>query len=192
MSRTLLSTLLAATTVVGILFFARAMLASMSPDAQARGQREVVLPIETLVPGELRIVKIGDRPIFLLRPTAAQWQAIHRTDAHVWDVGMPAWQPAVDAFVYLGVDTEWGCPLALVPPGQSTLVKFHLSAHDRRPAEWTGGYVSPTCLRTSYDLAGRTLRTDRFTYNGFTQDVPNLTPVPVRRSGQAFVATLSH
>ena len=183
--RAVLALLVAGTALGGLASTAFFFAKGLKPGPQALDAFEVPLPVSELVPGQPRSIETPADPILLLRPTAAQWRAVRRLDGEVWDRSMANWHPEIDAFAYFGADTGLGCPLRDVPPGQSTLVLFRSDDKVRGKPVWEGGYVSE-CLRESYDHAGRTIRTERFTFNGFAPPSPNLKPVIVRRHGAQF------
>lgn len=183
--RAVLALLVAGTALGGLASAAFFFAKTLRPGPQALDALEVPLPVSELVPGQPRSVATPNGTILLLRPTAAQWQAVRRLDGEVWDRSMANWHPEIDAFAYLGADTGFGCPLRDVPPGQSTLVLFGSDDAATGQPVWVGGYASE-CFRESYDHAGRTIRTRRFSFNGFNVSSPNLKPVIVRRHGARF------
>ena len=159
-------------------------ISSLEPSARARTAAEFVLPAEALLPGVPKVLDVSGRPLVLLRPTDAQLAALKRLDSHVWDPSRSSYNAGLGAFVFWGVDTRRGCTVRYVPPGESVLVRI-----SRPEAQWLGGFSSDIC-ESAYDLAGRTIRTRSYSYNGFTFATPNLRSALVRRSGQQFVVSL--
>ena len=156
---------------------------ALKPNPRGRNDDTYVttLVIKGIRDGELQSVRVGNRNLFIFRPTPVQWQNIHRLDAHVWDPGMAAWNPQLGAFFYWGYGTLR--PYTLIEePVQGTHPKrqpWEPGWEPDRPL-WQGGYIDID-RDMSYDYAGRAIRDLDYTYTGFSLDVPNLWPAQVEQ-----------
>ncbi len=153
---------------VGFLF-----LSSLAPSTKAKSNAEFVMPIPKLESGTLITLRVNDRNVFMLRPDAAQRKSITQLDAKVWNAAQDAYVPELDAYVYWGISTRWGCILQEKPA-----VEYRAVSEDGKK-QWLGGYWDPIC-EVSYDYAGRTIRSQAFSYNGYTAEFPNLAKPKLR------------
>lgn len=183
--RAVLRRLLQLAGVAGMCTAAAMFAASLRPGPAADAAGDTALPLRELTTGVPLKLMHGELPIFFFRPSPEQWQVLRILDMHVWDAAMPAYSNEIDAFVYLGLDTEAGCELKLLPAGESLLIRRSTLASRSR---WPGGYAARRCQGGSYDLVGRKLRTYAFTDNGDTREAPGLRPLRVVAYGHsAFV-----
>lgn len=182
--RAALAFVVVAALLIGFVGVAAALFGSLRPSAQAVAADEVELPIAQLVAGRIVRLSVRGRPVLVLRPTPEQMRSVRLMDAHVWNPSLASFKPVIDAFVYAGTDTRFGCELMQVEPGESTLVKYPAPGRD---AEWVGGYVDRCGFAASYDLAGRAIRTRSMTYSGFDAELRNLDTYDVRISGGRYV-----
>jgi len=154
--------LLAMTGAIAIIYI---FAASMRPSARAIADAQYLLDVSTLTPGKPLIFKDLNRPIFVYRPTQEEWNDIKFLDSHVWDRNYGGYETNSGVFVFWGISTHVPCVLVHIPKGKSTLSNV--------AGVWLGGYFDP-CGDSSYDYAGRTIKTYTYTKNGYNAEVPNL------------------
>ena len=165
--RQLLSRSIGALALLGALCMIGVLASALRPSGRARSDAELVFPVPELVPGQLVIVHVGARPLFILRPTEEQRASVATLDAYVGNVTSDAFVPALGAYVYWGLSTKFDCELREQRPQDSRLLGMD------RSARWLGGYWDPTC-EVSYDYSGRAIKEWRFTFNGYTGSYPGL------------------
>lgn len=143
----------------------------------------MTLDLTALTPGKVGVFEVWSRPLFVLRPNAAQRQSIAGLDAHVADPRTDNYVPQLDAYVYWGYSTNRGCYLEEKSPQLPPLL-------DIAPqAQWLGGYWSGDC-DASYDYADRTIITYEFTFNGYTAPLPNLSHPKLRIVGNEVIVQM--
>jgi hypothetical protein len=169
-----------ALTVIGLGYAAVPFLLSLAPSERARNSATFVLPLPVLEPGRLAILRINERPIFLLRPNEEQTRSIALLDGHVWNASKGNYVRELDAYVYWGTSTKWGCLLQDKPAQDTGMTK---------KGEWLGGFWDPAC-EVSYDYAGRTIKTWEFTFNGYTGEFTNLVQPKFKVEGGNLIVSL--
>ena len=126
---------------------------------------EVQFP--TLIEGQPIILDIGGNPLIVLKPSKEQWSDIRFLDSYVTNKKYKSFNKEIGVFAYWGISTRREvCDLTVKPHANSPL-------RDTKDAQWFGGYWDPVC-EVSYDYAGRSINTYRYSYNGFVGDYPNL------------------
>jgi ubiquinol-cytochrome c reductase iron-sulfur subunit len=155
--------------LVGVAALAWMFASSMSISAttrEIRGTDISAAAVAAIEPGEVAEFLPFGRPLFVLRPTPDQLRAVVELDEHVWNHQWSGYDADHGLFIYWGISTRLGCNLEHIPPGASPL---GVGVGGR----WLGGYFDP-CHDSSYDYAGRTIKSFPYSRNGFTADVPNL------------------
>ena len=185
--RSIIYGVLAMLVLAGAMALVSVGVAALRPSDRAHANAQIELPISSLQEGVPLTVQVNNIPLILLRPTQAQKEAIAHLDAHVWDSSLSAWKAEIEAFAYWGWETQFGCDLRYVPPGESIRVKYN----PQSDAKWLGGYVGDRCGNAAYDLAGRTIKDEQLSYNGYTGRQPNLESPVIRRSGERFFVSLN-
>lgn len=110
-------------------------------------------------------------------------RSIAALDGHVWNTAKSSYVKELDAYLYWGTSTGWGCVLEEKPPQESQLKNWN------EKAQWLGGFWDPQC-EVSYDYAGRTIRTWEFTFNGYTGEFANLIPPKFTLEGGKLIVSL--
>lgn len=152
--------LTASTAVVGAVgagFAAYPFIASWNPSARAQGAgAPVAQDISKLEPGQRLVLQWRGKPIWIVRRTQAQLDALPALDGRLRDPGSdnPEQQPAYarnptrsikpEIAVLVGICTHLGC---------SPLFKPEMVPEPFDP-EWKGGFFCP-CHNSRFDLAGR-------------------------------------
>lgn len=170
-------------TVMGLLGIGLATIPffrSMSPSSSIKANAKFVVDLSDLRPGVLKIVETPVGPVFILRPNAEQLRSIASLDAHVWHPEQIAYSKEVDAFIYWGISTRFGCELLEKKAPRSILTEFYDSG------TWLGGYWDPAC-EVSYDYAGRAIKNGEFTFNGYNMEYPNLDVPRFKRHGDKLI-----
>ena len=180
--RVLVSTV-SAFALFGVAASAIPFVSSLAPSERAKDYAKFVFQIPKLEPGHLYTLQVNGRLLFILRPDQKQLESISQLESHVWDTTKGAYVNELDAFVYWGMSTRWGCDLQEKPAEDSGLREWSVKA------QWLGGYWDPRC-EVSYDYAGRALRRWEFSYNGYADELPNLRKPNVKISGRTLVVSL--
>jgi ubiquinol-cytochrome c reductase iron-sulfur subunit len=152
-------------TAVGFAVTAYVFISSLSPSARAKSESEHYIEIADLKPGEVLIVQVYGLPLYIHRASKEELNDLHLLDAHVWNKTYSGFNDKQDIFVYWGQSTRSICSLVHLPKGDSRIKEMG--------AVWLGGYYDP-CRDSSYDYAGRTIKTYLYSGNGLTAEVPNL------------------
>jgi len=173
----------AAFSLLSVSAVAYSFLSSLAPSERAKNDAELALPLPDLVRGQLLVLRVNGRPLFLLRPDAHQLESIATLDQDVWHPHRSNWVPELHAFAYWGTSRHFGCELSNVPVGDSTFLppSYHLN--------WLGGYWDPQC-KTTYDYAGRAIRNRYRTFTDFAPEVPNLRRPQIRILGDRLLISL--
>ncbi len=159
---------------------------SLGLSKKADNDSLISIEVKPLTLGELQIVDVKGKKLFLLKPSNAQLQSIQALNGHVWDANSHAFNEELGAFVYWGHSTKWGCPLELVPSKESRLLAWEPAA------QWLGGYWDQQC-EVSYDFAGRAIKTYGFTRNGYKQKHPSLeSPTIFEHSNGKYIVSIYH
>jgi len=74
----------AAFSLVGASAAAYPFLSSLAPSERAKNDAALALPLPDLVPGQLFLLRVDGRPLFLLPPDAHQLESIAKLDQDVW------------------------------------------------------------------------------------------------------------
>jgi len=174
----------AATSLLGLAMSAWPFAASMMPSAEAWSRTTVLVDMPELERGIPVRLEVEGTPLFILRPTEAQRQALRALDAHVWSENPSAYRADLDAYVVWGISQRFGCRLQDQPPQPSRITQF--DPH----AQWLGGYWDPWC-EVSYDYSGRAIHSYGFTFNGLTWvPEPLVTPAIFERQGNRYLLSL--
>jgi Rieske Fe-S protein len=167
---------LAGTSSVVVALVLWPLLRSLSPSDRAINDGEFIVRIEPIVEGKLQVVPVNNFPLFVLRPSAKQREAITSLDPYVFDKAHSYYSPALDAYVYWGVSTKWGCPLS------ERTTEDRQAFWPEAPNLWPGGYWGGHC-EVSYDYAGRTVADSARSFNGYAARWPNLDSPRIKVSG---------
>ena len=170
--RKLLTTAAAAVGGVGVGAAAVPFVQSMTPSARAKALgADVEIDIADLQPGKLMVVAWRGLPVWILRRTPEQLEAMRALESRLRDPNSEItsqqpdyatnWHRSVrpDLLVAVGICTHLGCSPAYRP--EHSIPKIG--------AWWRGGFLCP-CHDSQYDLAGRV-------YEG-TSPAPRNLPVP--------------
>jgi hypothetical protein len=156
----------------GVAVLAWVLGSSLSISATSREASGAEIPADRLAAiteGEVAEFVIFGTPLFVLRPSSRQLQALADMDSHVWNSRWSGYDEGHGLFIYWGVSTrfpEVPCKLQHIPPGPSPL-------GEGTGYRWLGGYLDP-CHDSSYDYAGRTIKSLPYTRVRFNAEVPNL------------------
>ncbi len=131
-----------------------------SERAKAAGA-PVEVDISTLKPGEKLTVEWRGKPVWIVRRTQEQLQALAQTTAQVADPDSkrtayptPEYARNVhrsikpEVFVAVGICSHLGC---------SPSDKFQPGAQPSLPDDWAGGFLCP-CHGSTFDMAGRVFK----------------------------------
>lgn len=165
MDRKILTRITVVFAAVGLLYFGYVLVRSMNPSDRAIAEAQYKIVLSEIKEGVLTEVDSRGGPLLVFRPSEEQWADIKFMDAHVWDTRHSGYNEEHDLFVYWGISTRFGCELSHLPKGESRIAEWG--------GVWLGGYFDH-CHDSSYDYAGRTIRTYEYTGSGFTLEVPNL------------------
>lgn len=155
---------------------AGAFLHSLAPSDRAINDAEFVVRLEPIVEGELQVVRVNESPLFVLRPNAKQRESIAAMDPYVFDKTHGYYSSELNAYVYWGVSTKWGCPLS------EKTAEDRQSLWPESPNLWRGGYWDGRC-EVSYDYAGRTVADPTRSFNGYAVRWPNLSSPRIHATG---------
>lgn len=132
------------------------LVSSLAPSERAKAMGAAVeVPIGDIAPGETKVVEWRGKPVWIMRRTEAQLQALEQVRGLADPESRKSEQPAYvsghhrsvkpEVFVAVGICTHLGCsPVAVPQNSGSTSV----------PDDWKGGFVCP-CHGSTFDLAGR-------------------------------------
>lgn len=168
--------------VVGCALVVMTLLRSLEPSDRAFNDAEFVVRLEPIMEGKLQVASVNGRPLFVLRPSRKQRESIAAMDPYVFDKTLGYYSAELDAYVYWGESTKWGCPLT-----EKTPEDRQVSWPDASNL-WAGGYWDGRC-EVSYDYAGRTVADSARSFNGYAAPWPNLRSPRMRASG--LVVTIS-
>ena len=120
----------AAFSLVGASAAAYPFLSSLAPSERAKNDAALALPLPDLVPGQLFLLRVDGRPLFLLPPDAHQLESIAKLDQDVWHAHRDNRSPQPNAFAFRGISLPGGRALHNVPAGESTFPppSYHLKA----------------------------------------------------------------
>jgi len=135
---------------------------TLAPSERAKAAgAPVEVDISTLKPGEKLTVEWRGKPVWIVRRTPEQLQALAQTTAQVADpdskrTAYPTPEYARNAhrsikpevFVAVGICSHLGC---------SPSDKFQPGAQPSLPDDWTGGFLCP-CHGSTFDMAGRVFK----------------------------------
>ena len=152
----------------------------MEPSQHAINTATYEIKVGELDIGVPKFHRQKGRLLIFLRPNENQLQTIKELDKHVWNPSLANFNSDLNAYVYWGENTRWGCELEHVPPGESRF------KDDDESAKWLGGYWDPLC-ESSYDYAGRTIKSWKYTRNGLNLEVPNLRKPILHRNAKGVV-----
>ena len=131
-----------------------------SEKAKAAGAA-VEADISALKPGEKMTVEWRGKPVWIIRRTPEQLEALKKTDGQVADpqserktYPIPEYAKnqgrsiKPEYFVAVGIFTHLGC---------SPSDKFQTGAQPSLPDDWQGGFLCP-CHGSTFDMAGRVFK----------------------------------
>ena len=141
--------------------------ASLGLSDRAKANSVVTIKVPELQRGKVLIVSVQGLPLVFLKPDIQQAESISLLNAHVWDINIKSYNKDLDAYVYWGLSTRYGCSLSHHEQQGSRLKEWS------NDAVWYGGYWDHSC-EVSYDYAGRAIKNHKYTFNGYTKQVENL------------------
>jgi ubiquinol-cytochrome c reductase iron-sulfur subunit len=142
---------------IGLTLLAIPFLSSWFPSAKTRDQgAPLEIDLENLAPGSMLTVSWRGKPIWILRRTQAELDALQNIDSNLRDpFSQESEQPEhmrnnyrslrPDILVLVGLCTHLGC-IPNYQPKQGTV-----------SPSWKGGFYCP-CHGSTYDLAGRVFK----------------------------------
>ena len=182
--RTALISVLAIMVIAGTVMVSYPFYASLKISAKAEDESLKVIQIPDLVRGKIERIDVNGEYLFILKPSISQEESIEHLNNHVWSRDRSSYKTELEAYVYWGFSTKWGCPLKHKPPSESLIIEREESA------VWLGGYWDDWCA-VSYDYAGRTIKTYGYTYTGYNAELPNLrTPTVFRRGRHGYTISI--
>lgn len=147
---------------VGGVFTAVPFVSTFSPSERARAAgAPVQVDISALKPGEKMTVEWRGKPVWVIRRTKEQLEALKKIEGQLADPNSDRKQyPTPDYakntwrsikpeyFVGVGICSHLGC---------SPSDKFTPGAQPSLPDDWTGGFLCP-CHGSTFDMAGRVFK----------------------------------
>lgn len=147
---------------VGVAAVAVPFVSSFQPSEKAKAAGAAVqVDISTLQPGEKRVVEWRGKPVWIMRRTPEQVEALAKLESELADpksvrTAYPTPEYAQnthrsikpDVLVAVGICTHLGCS-----PGD----KFTPGAQPSLPDDWPGGFLC-ACHGSTFDLAGRVFK----------------------------------
>ncbi len=148
---------------VGGLAAAVPFVASFAPSERAKAAgAPVEVDISALKPGEKQVVEWRGKPVWIVKRTPEQLEALKKTDAQVADPKSlrnpgeltPEYarneyrSRKPEVFIAVGICSHLGC---------SPIDKFQTGAQPSLPDDWNGGFLCP-CHGSTFDLAGRVFK----------------------------------
>jgi ubiquinol-cytochrome c reductase iron-sulfur subunit len=135
---------------------------SFAPSERARAAgAPVQVDISGIKPGEKLTVEWRGKPVWIVRRTAEQVEALKKIDAQLADPNSERKQYPTpeyaknthrsikpEYFVGVGICSHLGC---------SPVDKFTAGAQPSLPDDWAGGFLCP-CHGSTFDLAGRVFK----------------------------------
>lgn len=165
MNKKILTSIVISLAAIGIIAIGYMFINSLNPSAKAIANGEYVIDLTDIEIGKLKEFNIQGKPLYLYRPTDEQWKDIYFLTSHVWNTEYSGYDDTTKIFIYWGLSTSIGCKLEIHPKGKNLI--------STSGGIWLGGYFD-VCRESSYDYAGRTIKTYEYTYNGWTSEVRNL------------------
>jgi ubiquinol-cytochrome c reductase iron-sulfur subunit len=137
-------------------------ISSFAPSERARAAgAPVQVDISAIKPGEKLTVEWRGKPVWIVRRTPEQVEALKKLDGQLADPKSDRNQYPTPAyaknphrsikpefFVGVGICSHLGC---------SPVDKFAVGAQPSLPDDWTGGFLCP-CHGSTFDLAGRVFK----------------------------------
>jgi len=147
---------------VGAAAVAVPFVSSFQPSERAKAAGAAVeVDVSTMVPGEKRVVEWRGKPVWIVRRTPEQLQALEKVEAQLADPAsdrkaFPTPEYAKNRhrsikpefLVTVGICTHLGCS-----PGD----KFTPGPQPSLPDDWQGGFLC-ACHGSTFDLAGRVFK----------------------------------
>ena len=144
---------------VGAGFVATPFISSFQPSERAKAAGAAVeVDISDIKPGEKKTVEWRGKPVWIIRRTTEQVEALQKSEAQLADPqsarsAYPTPEYAKNGhrsikpefMVAVGICTHLGC---------SPSDKFQPGAQPSLPEDWAGGFLCP-CHGSTFDLAGR-------------------------------------
>jgi ubiquinol-cytochrome c reductase iron-sulfur subunit len=135
---------------------------TFSPSERAKAAGAAVeVDISAVKPGEKLTVEWRGKPVWIVRRTPEQLEALKKNDAQLADPASartayptpeyaknPARSIKPEYLVVVGICSHLGC---------SPSDKFQAGAQPSLPDDWTGGFLCP-CHGSTFDLAGRVFK----------------------------------
>lgn len=134
------------------------LVGSFAPSEKARAAgAPVEADISGLAPGEMMTVEWRGKPVWIVRRTPAELEALPKHDAQLADPQSkrPGFTPPFaeneyrsrkpEYFICIGICTHLGC---------SPTARFERGPQPGLPADWAGGWLC-ACHGSTFDLAGR-------------------------------------
>jgi Rieske Fe-S protein len=165
MSRNILLKIIYIFLIIAVLSVAYVVFDLMGPAKNVINKAEFVVKLSSLVKGEVLEVNTGIGPILILKPSQDQLSDLDYLDGHVWNPQYSGFNKEHSIFIQRGIGTIRGCKLDHYKKG-----KLEYTIEN---GIWLGGYFG-LCYDSSYDYAGRTIKTWKHSINGGIFEAPNL------------------
>jgi len=108
--------------------------------------------------------------IFVLLPSAEQESDLIKMSSHIWQSELPKTRP----FIFLNKSTRFGGKVVHKPKGvMSSLMRYPDQSQQSDYYQWLGGFIDPV-HDSSYDYAGRAIKSRVYTWNGYASEVDRL------------------
>ena len=164
MNKQLLKWTLILMSLAGGLALLWAMGSGWNPSRRAIAESRFHVDIRDLKEDEIRSIKLAEASYLVVRPSRHMLEELESLTSHVWDARLPQSADG-DSSVFVYSGHGYWCALKHVP-------REYEKHADWTPV-WFGGYVDP-CRDSSYDYAGRTVRSRDHTISGFDAEIPPL------------------
>jgi ubiquinol-cytochrome c reductase iron-sulfur subunit len=103
--------------------------------------------VDDMPAGSIRILRLNDRPVVIVRTTRAMLDDLRAQTSHTWNQ-RPIADTAPAFFVLSGLSSAGGCRVVHAPKGAARYAPERL---------WQGGFYDP-CRFGEWDYAGRAIR----------------------------------
>jgi hypothetical protein len=127
--------------------------------------------LNRMEPGEAKLLNVHGKRLYIYKVANQDLQNLKVLDNHVFDLERVPFIEEMRIFAVWAVSTKSSCLLKYIPP------KTTPSGNT-----WLGGYYDP-CGDVNYDIAGRAIKTRKFTMNNYNIEYPNLNYPKIKHLG---------